>query len=579
MICWRAIKYFLVLCAFVATPAVAVDTDFDAGVVESTQFQTTDQILTRTPDDTQCATAVFADALRASATDVSETDSEEDIQAWIHQTFSSPDVLRRVLTCPEIAGVADDQTITFMPVEYVFPGGRQVIVNYETQPKILRQRLMLGDKRQLPPGDASPRIDPTDGNVWTNTEPAWYAIMVVQHGALDDFVGRGRNNTISMEYIAENIDALFPQNAQCTGKSALTSDNTMINRAAHNMVDVDGDTNDYYVAGDVNLQWISYLEIGLDVAITAATMGGGTVIMGLSKSARVSRAMKNLSSSIRALSRTDDVRDYVRTGQQYARATAELQAIDRATDAARYAAQSDEVQRLSQSMREMERASDNVRQYRRATDSFTELAKYRHALRGVRMAKRGNIVARAYRALRATNTGTKALNRGARVARSSMQSGRVRDWLFHSTLSNAAALGRLERTGGMIYGALKFVGGMYDWTETSTGEFTNDIDFAPLLLLSADDLRGQENVVNHGMWLMWMGDSINPADDDAAYLQAMDAAAKFHQDLDEIQDESNSHPCAVDIYVVRPVIRNPGGDAGALYYLIMNDVPWTTAQE
>ena len=117
---------------------------------------------------------------------------------------------------------------------------------------------------------------------------------------------------------------------------------------------------------------------------------------------------------------------------------------------------------------------------------------------------------------------------------------------------------------------------MYDWTETSTGEFTNGIEFAPLLLLSADDLQGgQENVVNHGMWLMWAGDAISAADDDAAYLQAMDFAAKFHEDLTEHQNETAT-PCNVDIFVVRPVLRNPGSDSPELYYLIMNDTPWTT---
>ena len=88
-------------------------------------------------------------------------------------------------------------------------------------------------------------------------------------------------------------------------------------------------------------------------------------------------------------------------------------------------------------------------------------------------------------------------------------------------------------------------------------------------------LRGQENVVNYGMWLMWIGDSVVPADDDAAYLQAFDFATKFHKDLLDVQDNDNS-PCNVDIYVVRPIVRSPGTDNAKLYYLIMNDVPWST---
>lgn len=101
------------------------------------------------------------------------------------------------------------------------------------------------------------------------------------------------------------------------------------------------------------------------------------------------------------------------------------------------------------------------------------------------------------------------------------------------------------------------------------------VDFSPFLLLSADDIQGQENVINYGMWLMWAGDSVSAADDDAAYLQAMDFAAKFYEDLKEHQGNSNS-PCNVDIFVVRPILRNPGTEAAALYYLIMNDTPWTT---
>ena len=120
---------------------------------------------------------------------------------------------------------------------------------------------------------------------------------------------------------------------------------------------------------------------------------------------------------------------------------------------------------------------------------------------------------------------------------------------------------------------------MYDWTETSTGDFTNDIEFKPLTLLSADDLIGQENVINHGMWLMWLGDAFNAADDDAAFLQAMDFANKFHYNIEQTQENTGRNDCNVDIYVVRPVIRNPGTESAELYYLIMNDKPWTTTTE
>lgn len=559
--------------------ANADDMAIGAPKIDTPGFVAADELLTRRPDDTKCATAIFANALAGDATSVSETDHETVIQQWIYKNFARADVLRDVLACPEIANAAADETITFLPIEYTFPGGRQIIINYETQPKILRQRLTLTAKRGLPDNSPSPRIGGKDDNsVWTNTDPAWYGIMVVQSGALDDFVGAGKNNTISLEYIKNNIDALMPKNNRCTSGSALADDNEIINIAMHRLVNVDGDTNDYYVAGDVNLQWISYLEIGLDVVITVATMGGGTAILGATKAARASRTLKNLGTTLRTLSKTDAVRDYVKVSRNYARATEELKTIDRAKDATAYARKSDEIKNLATQMRNMERADDNVKQFKQAGESFAALNKYRHTLRGIRNAQRGNIIARTWRAMRAANTGGRALNRGARVARSSMKSGRIRDWLFQSTMRNAGKLAKLEAAGGLVYGTLKFVGGMYDWTETSTGDFTSGIEFAPLLLLSADDLSGQENVVNHGMWLLWMGDSVSAADDDAAYLQAMDTAAKFHQDLTETQSDEGIHPCDVDIYVVRPVVRNPGEENSGLYYLIMNDEPWSTRE-
>ena len=537
------------------------------------------EILTTQPDDTQCATAVFANALASNIDAVSETDPEYVIQQWIYEIFQTPDVLKQVLACPELQNIADEETIKFLPIEYTFPGGRQIVVNYETQPKILKQRLSLASKRSISDTSPSPRIGANgDTSIWTNTDPAWYAIMVVEAGSLNEFVGPDKNNTISMQWINDNIDKIYPQGASCTSKTALVNDNDIINIAMHETVNIEEDTNDYYVAGDANLQWISYLEIGLDVAITIATFGGGAVVLGATKAARASRTLKTLSTTLKTLSRTDSVRDYIKLTQQYARATEELKAIDRAKDAATYARKSEELNNLSNTIRNLERTDDNIRQYKQASDTFTSLNQYRRNLRLLRPAQRGNIIARTWRAFKAANTGGKALTRASRVARSSMKSGRIRDWLFQSTLSNAGALAKLEEGGSLLYGALKFVGGMYDWTETSTGDFTNDIEFKPLTLLSADDLAGQENVVNYGMWLMWLGDSFSAADDDAAYLQAMDFANKFHFNLEQTQEERNTDVCNVDIYVVRPVIQNPGTENASLYYLIMNDEPWTTKE-
>lgn len=585
---------------------------------------TYDEILTTAPDDTKCATGVFANALAASVDAVSESDNEEIIQQWIYAVFSAPKTLTEVLKCPEIANAADDDTIKFMPIMYTFPGGREIVVNYETQPKILKQRITIGNKRDLPT-DPNPRIG-ADESIWTNVDPAWYAIMVTEHGALDNFVGPDKNNTISMEYIRDNINNLYPSGngGNCTDRSAKSRDHTTINDVMRDQtVDIEDDTNDYYVAGDVNLQWLSYLEIAADVILTVATFGGYQVITGTAKAARASRNLKNLFSSaktlrgaglmddlrdarniLKTIDRTKDADKYSETLQRIARLEKQLEAttsvhnyailyerldtinntlkkLDKTKDATEYKRLTDEISDLTKRMTEMEKADDRVKQYRQTADAIKDMNKYLnelHALRGLQKTKQtGNIAARAFKAFKSVNTGTKQLDKAAKIARQGMKSGRLKDWLFQSTMKNIGALGRVGAGTGVLYGALKFIGGMYDWTETSTGDFTNNIEFAPLLLLSADDLQGQENVVNHGMWLMWAGSSVFPTDDDAAYLQAMDFATKFHQDLVEYQDGANS-PCNVDIWVVRPIIRNPGTDNAALYYLIMNDTPWTTAQ-
>lgn len=531
--------------------------------------------------DTPCASRVFADALVQTANTVNEYAHETEIQTWIYQTFALPDVLNTVLACPEIAGVADDETIKFTPIQYIFPGGREIVVNYETQPRVLKQRLTLANKRDLPSGGDSPRIGAAgDDAIWTNTDPAWYAIMVTEHGALDEFVGPDKNNTISLNYIKNNIDKLFPsgRGGKCTDRSAKSRDATAINTVMReHTVNIDDDTNDYYIAGDVNLQWISYAEMALDVVITVATFGGGAVITGATKSARASRALRGLGTTMKTLSKSDDVIKYVRTTRDAAKLSDEIKALDKVADAAKIADKTRELDKLNETIKSLE-SIDDVKKYRDATRTYSELNAYRHSLRGLRAlrgAQRGNIIARAVRATKSAMTGNKLISRAAKMGRSGKMSARVRDWLFNSTMKNIGVLGKMEATGGLLYGAIKFAGDMYDWTETSTGEFTSGVEFAPLLLLSADDLQGQENVVNHGMWLMWAGDSVSAADDDAAYLQAMDFAAKFHQDLSEYQNDTAS-PCNVDIFVVRPVLRNPGTENTELYYLIMNDEPWTT---
>ena len=565
---------FCILCFLIIYPIASFSEE--SQIPTSTNlYQQFDEKIT-----TDCPSEIFATALYKTSDVVSETDSETKIQQWIYQTFRNKNVLEKVLACPEFTTLADEETISFSPIEYTFPEGRQIIINYETQPKILKQHLTLATKRNLSDSSHNPFIGyPDDASIWTNTDPAWYSIMVVEAGSLKDFVGPNKSNTISMKYINDNIDKIYPKGAGCTSKSALASDNDIINIAMHDTVNITDDTNDYYVAGDANLQWISYLEIGLDVAITIATFGSGAVILGTTKAARASRTLKNLSATLKTLNQTDAVRDYIKLSQQYARATEELKTIDRAKDAATYARKSEEINNLSNTIKNLENTDDTIRQYKQVSDTFTTLNQYRRNLRLLRPAQRGNIIARTWRAFKSANTGGKELRSASRIAQSGTLSSRVRDWLFQSSLANIGALAKLEEGGGLLYGAIKFVGGMYDWTETSTGDFTNDIEFKPLTLLSADDLIGQENVINHGMWLMWLGDAFNAADDDAAFLQAMDFANKFHYNIEQTQENTGRNDCNVDIYVVRPVIRNPGTESAELYYLIMNDKPWTTTTE
>ena len=531
--------------------------------------------------DTPCASKIYADKLAQTASNVDETAPEEVIQQWIYSIFYDGPTLDKVLQCPEISELADDDTIRFTPIQYTFPNGRLIAINYETQPKIIKQRILMANKRTLPTSDPNPRIGENgDSTVWTNTDPAWYAIMVVQSGSLDEFVGPDKNNTLSVKYINDNIDKLYPNAAlnggTCTSRSAIARDTNVINRTG--AMTTGDDSCDYYVAGDINLEWIGYAEIALDVIITVATFGAGTAASASIKGVRAAKSMKSLSKSLQSLRKLDTVRDYVKYSGELSKLTKELAKIDKVADAAKYAQKTDAINDLKKNIKNLEQI-DNVKDYINKADAYHDLQKYRKTLQGLRP-KHGNVATRGAKILKgikAARNGNKILAKGAKAARASKLSTRIKNHLYHSTLKHASTLAKMTANTGLLYGAIKIVGEMYDFTETSTGQFTNDIDFKPLLLLSADEIDGQENVVNYGMWLMWSADSTNPADDDAAYLQTMDFASKFHEDLMEIQGDSNS-PCDVDIYVVKPVLRGIDTDNPELYYLIMNDIPWTTNQ-
>ena len=249
-----------------------------------------------------------------------------------------------------------------------------------------------------------------------------------------------------------------------------------------------------------------------------------------------------------------------------------------------YTNELNEVKKLHATELETLGNAKDVKAYQEVAEANRDVAHTAYLLRQSKLAlkaDRGLLPVRAYRAGKALRAGLKAsknTKKATKTIRANMSglSARINDWLFHSTLQNLQPVAAIPAALQTLKVIAKIAGDMYDFTETHTGEFTNNIDMKPYLLLGADNLKGYEDVVNEGMWLFWAGSSTSAADDDAAFLQAMSFAEKFHQDLVDVQDYYNVMACDVDIYVVRPIIRNPGKPDAELYYLFMNETPWTT---
>lgn len=549
---------------------------------------------------TDCASQIFSNALIEHANEIDESEPEFKVRAWAKETMTgNADVLKAVLDCPEVKNTADETTVIFPPIEFKFSGGRTLTINYSTQPKVLKQKLLLSQKHSLPNGNMSPDLmDIMDGSKYLNTEPAWYAIMVVQHDSLKDFVGAGKNNTLSVKYINDHIDDIYPQGYFCTSKSVLANDDDTINQVVHQVVNIEDDSNDYYVAGDVNLEWIMYAEIAADVILTVATMGA----MAQLKTVRAFKNAKSLLKSINQLKKIDKVQNYADKIKQISKYTADIEKLEKERksikDAKEIATKRDEIKKLQESIKtlgketdELVKTSKDVKQYKEQAETYKDLHKYFTKITAFKRPQTGNIITRNLKkigtyakTIKASQTGAKTMTRAGKMARAGMstRSAKMKSWLFDSTFKHGARLARFERDAGMLYGFLAFMGDMYDKTSNTSKEFSNGIEFKPLCLLSADDLNGQENVVNYGMWLMWVGNSIDQNDDDAAYLQAMDFASKFYYQLDEFQDENGAN-CNVDIYVVRPIIRldetNVDEPRGEMFYLFMNEIPWSTSEQ
>lgn len=618
-------------------------TAFAAGGIDTTA----ELLNITTATNTECATAEFNNALIENSYMVNENDDRDTVRDWIYDILQSPEVLGAVLSCPEIAD-AEENTTLFMPIKYTFPNGRTVEINYETQPKVLEQRFMLSTKTELPTDDPNPAVSSTDEHAtWVNTEPAWYGIMVVQSGALREFVGPNKNNTVSMKWVEDNIDNLYPRNMDgwCSTKTGIgaKTNNAMVHDVIRERTAaMDNDKNNYYIAGDRNLKWISAAEIVVDIVLSVVSYGGFAVASGAAKGARAARTASKLGKTMKTLTKLDSVKDYIKASakmhkvmrktenaEKFAKSfknvakleerlakaqkgSAKYNRIEKQLDAARKLhiedakkfdragefknvkdldkiddikkANAKEIETIQEDMAKMAKNDKNVAEYVKEYDALKDLIKYSKELKTFKTARTGNIFHRTWQgaknlraSAKAARTGTKTLDRAEKVARQASKSGRVRDWLFHSTMRNASRVARLGADLAALNFVIGLVGGFYDWADTDTDEFTNGISMKPFLLLSADSIEGQDNVVNYGMWLMWAGDSTNATDDDTAYLQAMDFAQKFYQDLTEMQDETGRHACDVDIYVVRPIIRNPDTDFQELYWLVMNDEPWSTA--
>lgn len=618
-------------------------TAFAAGGIDTTA----ELLNITTATNTECATAEFNNALIENSYMVNENDDRDTVRDWIYDILQSPEVLGAVLSCPEIAD-AEENTTLFMPIKYTFPNGRTVEINYETQPKVLEQRFMLSTKTELPTDDPNPAVSSTDEHAtWVNTEPAWYGIMVVQSGALREFVGPNKNNTVSMKWVEDNIDNLYPRNMDgwCSTKTGIgaKTNNAMVHDVIRERTAaMDNDKNNYYIAGDRNLKWISAAEIVVDIVLSVVSYGGFAVASGAAKGARAARTASKLGKTMKTLTKLDSVKDYIKASakmhkvmrktenaEKFAKSfknvakleehlakaqkgTAKYSRIEKQLDAARKLhiedakkfdrtgefknvkdldkiddikkANAKEIETIQENMAKMAKNDKNVAEFAKEFDALKDVMKYSKELKTFKTARTGNIFHRTWQgaknlraSAKAARTGTKTLDRAEKVARQASKSGRVRDWLFHSTMRNASRVARLGADLAALNFVIGLVGGFYDWADTDTDEFTNGISMKPFLLLSADSIEGQDNVVNYGMWLMWAGDSTNATDDDTAYLQAMDFAQKFYQDLTEMQDETGRHACDVDIYVVRPIIRNPDTDFQELYWLVMNDEPWSTA--
>ena len=132
--------------------------------------QTAELLAANAPMNTTCVRGAFLNALTDNADKITQDAPESDVKQWIYDTFQSAETLGTVLSCPEIINADENETIRFLPIQYTFPNGREIVVNYETQPKVLEQHFMLATKTELPTDDPNPAVSPDDATAtWVNT--------------------------------------------------------------------------------------------------------------------------------------------------------------------------------------------------------------------------------------------------------------------------------------------------------------------------------------------------------------------------------------------------------------------------
>ncbi|MDR0803581.1 MAG: hypothetical protein LBO08_00620 [Rickettsiales bacterium] len=599
-----------------------------------------------------CEQTVLAAALVENQGAVSEDMSDIAVRGWIYQTFRNAAAAKKLLECEKTKNMQDLDELDVPSIVYRFPGGREITTKYTAVKKLLTQRVMLGDKRNAAKIVAKCKnsdiecIDPNNGTIWLNSEPSWYGIMVVQAGSLNDFIGdeNASANLISMKYIEQNQDLLYPKNSNhsgplgslavatsdmCTSMSGWADSEDIVNIAALRaavMPDGEKNGNQYYVAGDVDLRWVGYTELVADVALTVVTFGGSQAVSAGIKGIRAGRMVKNLKTGLTGLRKLPHVIEYekatnavldaqravaksqkaIKEGKLFGRDLVEAEKV-----VADGAGKIKELEKAANALKTADKTGDIVKMEKSA-EQLREAYKLVIGLNKLKKAwqvkQTGNVMARGAKAtaktakaavqtIRALNKANKVIKKGNKVARAAMstKSAVVKDWIFSNALRFTGATARLYGKYELLDGALDIAKDFWDITDVDSSNMTSNINFKPFNLLSADDIAdqtaaatGQEvREINYGLWLMFLGHSSDPRDDDAAYLQAMDFAAKFSEEMEDVTDEelergrSQSTMCNVDVFVVRPIVKMASEDDEnpELYYLIMNSIPWQIRAE